>query len=142
MLLISILLLKMLAFTADTNKRTIDEYLNEQAILLTYSATEYAMLAISGKDRTAGCITTINSTYPSSSSPIFQITTNIKYIWSNNAALPDRSGAIDSSCTGYIDSLLTPESHGAALIDVIVTTDSSLGLDEPIRFHRRTLQKL
>jgi hypothetical protein len=132
----------MLAFTSDTNKRTIDEYLNEQAILLTYSATEYAMLAISGKDRTAGCITSISSTYPSSGSPIFQITTNIQYIWSDDAALPDRSSSIHSSCRGYIDNLVTPESHGAALIDVVVTTDSSLGLNEPIRFHRRTLQKL
>lgn len=146
MLLITMLLLKMLAFTADTQQRTIDEYLNEQAILLTYSATEYAVLAISGKDRSTGCLTTISAAYPSNGSDkMYDITTTIKYVWSDNAALgSDRLSLLPGSCKGtnLHAQVSTPEEHGAALIDVYVSSAPSLGLDEPIRFHRRTLQKL
>jgi type II secretory pathway pseudopilin PulG len=146
MLLISIMLLKMLAYTADTSKRTVDEYLREQARLLTYSATEYAVLAVSGKDRSGGCITSITSTFPESgSSKIFDINTTIKYVWSDDTSLgADRLSNLPASCKGsnLLAQVKSPEEHGSLLIDVTVTSASSLGLDEPIRFHRRTLQKL
>lgn len=145
MLLISILLLKMLSHTADTTQRTVNEYLSEQAALLTYSATEYALLAISGQNRaTSGCIQTISATYPSQTEPIFNIKTTIQYIWSNGIYTP-----ADATCQGYIDGnqvalnrLDTNESSGAAVIEVVVTSDDSLHLDQPIRFYRKTLQKL
>ena len=140
MLLISILLLKMLAFTADTQQRTVNDYLVEQAILLTYSATEYAVLATSGRNRAAdGCITTVNATYPENGADkIFDITTTIRYVWSS-----DQLASLPASCTTALyTQVSTPESNGAALIDVVVTSATGLRLDEPIRFHRRTLQKL
>jgi len=147
MLLLSMMLLKMLAFTADSNKRTLYEYLNEQAILLTYSATEYAVLAISGTDRaTSGCLTTINASYPSSGSDkMFDITTTIRYVWSDDPAFgADRLSNLPASCKGtnLHAQVQSPEEHGAALVDVVVKSAAGLGLDEPIRFHRRTLQKL
>ena len=40
MLAISFLLLRMLASTAEGSQRTINDYIHEQAILLTYAATE------------------------------------------------------------------------------------------------------
>ncbi|MBD3800734.1 MAG: type II secretion system protein [Campylobacterales bacterium] len=140
MLLISILLLKMLAFTADTQQRTVNDYLVEQAILLTYSATEYAVLAISGRNRADGCITTVNATYPENGADkIFDITTTIRYVWSS-----DQLDSLPPSCknAALYTQVSTPESNGAALIDVVVTSATDLRLDEPIRFHRRTLQKL
>jgi hypothetical protein len=150
MILISMMLLKMLSYTSDAQQRTVNEYLNEQAILLTYSATEYAVLAITGTNPINGCIDTINSTYPSAANPIFNITTTIKYVWSNNAILNTASGDyrlsnLPASCKGtqhLLAEVATPEEHGAALIDVVVTSAPGLNLKEEIRFHRRTLQKL
>ena len=146
MIIIASMLLTMISQSSETQSKTMDSYLNEQAILLTYSATEYAMLAISGRDRLAnGCITTINSTYPTTGDPMFNITTNIQYIWSNDASLDPADSSVGlaaTNCTGYIDNLATPESTGAARIDVFVTTAPGLGMDQPISFHRRTLQKL
>jgi len=54
-----------------------------------------------------------------------------------------------ANCLNYIDNtqavsaqLQSDISNGAALIDVYVKNDANLQLDEPIRFHRKTLQKL
>ncbi len=146
MLLLSMMLLKMLSYTAESNQRTVYEYLNEQARLLTYSATEYAVLAVTGQNRTNGCITTINSTYPTGGSgKMFDITTTIRYVWSDDPSLgADRLSNLPASCKGanLLAQVATPQEHGTMLIDVIVTSASSLNLNEPIRFHRRTLQKL
>lgn len=143
MLLISILLLKMLSYSSETSQRTVNEYLSEQATLLTYSATEYAILAISGQDRTTGCIQTLSAVYPNNTTPMFNIDISIQYVWSN-ALTP----AV-ASCQGYIDStqaatsqLTTNESSGAAVIEVVVTSNASLGLDQPIRQYHKSLQKL
>ena len=53
-------------------------------------------------------------------------------------------GAITAGtgCSNVVDDIQTSESNGTMLIDVYVTNDGSLGLTEPISFHRRTLQKL
>ncbi len=147
MLLISIMLLKMLAYTADSNQRTVYQYLDEQARLLAYSATEYAVLAVSGTNRQAsGCITTITSAYPSAgANKMFDITTTIRYVWSDDASLgADRLSNLPASCTGanLLAQVATPQEHGGMLVDVVVSSASNLNLDEPIRFHRRTLQKL
>lgn len=145
MLLISILLLKMLSYTSETAQRSVNEYLNEQAELLTYSATEYALLAISGRERnvSSNCIQTISAVYPNNTTPMFNINISIQYVWSN--ALTPANG----SCQGYIDSaqaatsqLTTDESNGAAVIEVVVASNASLGLDQPIRQYRKSLQKL
>ena len=136
----------MISMSATSLKRTTNIYLSEQAVLLARSATEYALLAISGTDRTdttaGGCITSINSSYnpEGSGSPMFNINTTIQYI-----GLSGGPGA--NECTtaqNYIQNaaITNSESLGSALIDVTVTSDSSLGLGETIRYHRRTLQKL
>jgi hypothetical protein len=121
-----------LSMTALTTKRGTDLYLEEQAYLLAKSATEYALLAISAHDRNAtnNCVNTISITYPDATSPVYNIDTTIRYIGLNN-----------SNCNEYIDTIQTPESNGTVLIDVYVTTANNLGLHEPVRFHRRTMQK-
>ncbi len=122
-----------LALSSDTTKRTVDNYIHEQAILLTRSATELAILEISGTSLANFCnLTTLNAVYPSDdSNKIFDINTSIHYIGFNCSTNAD-----------YIASINTPESNGTILIDVIVTSSDDLGLTEPIRYHRRTLQKL
>ena len=142
MLLITLMLLKMLSYSTDVATRTSNNYLNEQAQLLAFNATEDAVYNISGDVRTgvgASCTTSIDTHYPSSGTAMFDINVTIRYIWEVNSV-----AALASSCKGanLYTTVTTPEQNGSALIDVYVTSNSSLQLDEPIRFHRRTLQKL
>jgi type II secretory pathway pseudopilin PulG len=128
----------MISMSSTTAKKTTNIYLSEQAVLLAKSATEYAMLAISGYDRVAngGCINQINLTYPSAASPIFTISVRLDYI--GFATTPFAAG-----CNNYIGSINTPESIGSVLVDVTVTSnEANLNIGETIRYHRRTLQKL
>lgn len=134
MIIISTLLLYMLSSTTESVQRTTNDYLDEQAVLMAKSATEYAILAVSGYDRTAAggsCLNSINAQYPAVN-PIFDINTTIQYIGFGTIA----------GCNNLIGTITTEESNGTMLIDVYVTSHSSLNLDEPIRYHRRTLQKL
>jgi len=144
MLAISFLLLRMLASTAEGSQRTINDYIHEQAILLTYAATEEAVLAVSGRDRSVnGCIATITGRFPNQN-PILTYTTNIRYIWETNqaAANPASCTALPAAGAGYINTLTTPETGGSIMVDVYVSDHAGLGLSEPIRYHRRTIQKL
>lgn len=120
----------MVSMTAKTTKRSADIYFQEQAHLLAKSATEYALLAISGHDRTTDCINQINSTYPAVN-PVYNINTTIRYI----------GDAFPAGCNMLVNDIVTPESNGTVLIDVYVTTNNTVGLNEPVRFHRRTMQK-
>ena len=132
MIVIATLLSYMLASTTETAKRTTNTYVNEQAQLMAKSAVEYAMLAVSGVDRTTtACLRTINTVYPSTAAPIFDINVSINYY-----------GIAGCNGMGTSATITTPESNGTMLIDVYVSDNVGLGLSEPIRYHRRTLQKL
>lgn len=112
-----------LSLTAVTTKRTTDLYLYEQSVLLSKSATEYAILRIS---KTAGCLDTIPDF--TAIDGLYTISIDLKYI-----------GVAPSGCTDYIDNLATPEQDGSVLMDIAVSTDAGT---EPIRYFRRTIQKL
>lgn len=150
MLAISFLLLRMIGETAEGTQRTINNYIHQQAILLTYAATEEAVLAVSGRNREAnGCIRTITGQFPANN-PTLAYTTQISYIWSNDqTAALNVSASGGANCFGYIDGnqatanqLNTNETGGSMLVDVYVSDHVGIGLDEPIQYHRRTLQKL
>lgn len=122
-----------ITMTSNTSKRTQDQYLHEQALLLTRSATEYALLAVSGHEYNAtnGCINTINMQYPNAgATAMFDINITLSYVGFNGLA----------GCNQYIATVTAPESNGTILMDVVVT-DHNL-TTEPIRYHRRTLQKM
>ena len=141
MLLVSILMLRMLSYSTDTSARTTREYLYEQATLLAYNATEYAMLQISLTNPATGCLGTFATQhYPSTGATMFDIDINVQYVWLNGVALG--ANCHNTAITGSTITVDTPEQNGSALIDVVVTSNAALGLDEPIRFHRLTLQKL
>ena len=120
----------MVSMTAETTKRASNVYFQEQAHLLAKSATEFALLSISAHDRSGGtCVQQITSRFPNDASPIYTVDTTIRYIGLNCGS-------------DFINAITTPESNGTALIDVYVTTTAATnGLSEPVRFHRRTLQK-
>lgn len=125
----------MLSMTAQSTKRGVDLYFQEQAHLLAKSATEYAMLAISGHDRVLNdnCVNQVNSQYLG----IYDINTTIRYI-----GFPATVYTTGDGCNRYIGDISTPESNGTVLIDVYVTLDAAAaGTTEDIRFHRRTMQK-
>jgi len=138
MIVISTLLTYMLSTTTETANRTTNTYVNEQAQLLAKSAVEYALLRVSGVDRSVSpCLEGFNTQYPGTN-PIFDINVSINYFGFGDACA-DRFPA---STVGVIS---TSESNGTMLIDVYVTSTTgvgSLNLSEPIRYHRRTLQKL
>lgn len=136
MILISAMLLKMLSYTSDDTQRTTNQYLQEQAQLLAYGATEWALLEISEDDRTSSCTKTLSAVYPSDAptgSEIFNINVSIDYVWVTDP--------LGTDC-GSTFNISAPEQDGNAYVNVTVTSHSSLGLDVPVRFYRRTLQKL
>jgi type II secretory pathway pseudopilin PulG len=129
-----------LSFASLSTKQTSDVYLREQAELLVQSATEYALLAISAHTINAanGCLNYINATYiPDGVTTLFDINISIHYLGVNlpsGCLLPD--GTTTTATTSNID---TNDSNVTVIIDTIVT-DNSIST-EPIRLHRRTLQK-
>ena len=137
LLLTAVLMVIMINMTAQTTKRTGDIYFQEQAHLLAKSATEFALLAISGHNRAGGnCLTSINAEYPAAGAgSIFDINTTIRYI-----GLASLGGTCDGT-DSLIDTISTPESNGTIIVDTYVTTSANVNLTEPIRFHRRTMQK-
>jgi type II secretory pathway component PulK len=136
MIIIATLLTYMLSMTTETANRTTNTYVNEQAQLLAKSATEYAVLRVSGVTRSnTNCVNSFNAQYPNSTAPIFDINVSIQYFGFGNFA----------ACNNIVNTISTSESNGTMLIDVYVTSTTGVGglnLNEPIRYHRRTLQKL
>ena len=135
MVLIGTLMSLMLSFTTTSVKQTGDIYLKEQAQLIARSATEYALLKISGNNWSAGeCINNINSELNSYKG--FDIDLKLYYFGNT---LPVWDGT--KGCKNILDNnIYTNESNGTVLIDVIVSiTDPATR--EKIRFHKRTIQK-
>ena len=137
MLLLSLLLLKMLSYSTENAQQVVNDYLYEQAELLAYGAVEETMLAISATDPASGCFTGRSTHYPATGNAIFQITTSVQYVSTAGSAL--------AACPTFA-TVTAPAQDGSALIDVLVeinaSTQASLGIDDRIRYHRRTLQKL
>jgi hypothetical protein len=141
MILVSTIMISMLSLSSANSKRMSNTYLYEQAHFLARSGVEYAILAVSGHERDRNndgndtdCISSLNMVYPQvSPNSLFDINITIQYIG---------LGALCNPTDLFITDISTPESNGTMLIDVTVTTSDDLDLAEPIRFHRRTLQKM
>ncbi len=130
MVLVATLMVLAYSLSSQTKKQTGDIYMQEQAQLLARSATEFALLAISGHDNHADCIEQINLQYPQGS-PIYDINMTLYYIGNG---LP-----CDGNHT-LANNIATAESNGTVLIDTFISyTDTST--NERVRFHRRTIQK-
>lgn len=113
-----------LSLTAQTSKRTVDMYLYEQVALHAKSATELAMLEIAKN----GCINNINKTIDG----IYDVNISMQYIYTNPVG----------TCTNYIN-ITSPEQNGSVLMDVTVSLKADENITtEPIRYFRRTIQKL
>ncbi len=124
MITIATLMALMISFSATTAKQTSDIYVSEQTKLLARSATELALLSISGHNNSINCINNINFTYQAN----YDVNMTLYYIGKN----------LPSSCNTLDNNISTSESNGTVIIDTYVTFNGS---SEPIRYHRRTIQK-
>jgi len=133
MVLVATIAALALTFSSFSTKQTTDLYLREQAELLLQSGTEFALLAISGHDinATGTCVNTINTQYipKTGANPLFNIDITINYM---GRGLP-------GGCNILSNAVDTNDSNITVIIDTIVE-DNNIST-EPIRLHRRTIQK-
>ncbi len=133
MITIATLMGLMISLSTTGVKSTTDIYLKEQANLLTRSATEYALLAISGHDNTQNCVEHIHIDYPDATAPTHEANITIWYMGRNLPAACHHILANDINRT---------ESNLTAIVDVKVWVNrANTGITEPIVIHRRTIQK-
>jgi len=118
-----------LALTTKTTKKTMDLYLYEQSILLSKSATEYVLLRIAQN----GPCTHIND-LSFLQDDLYNIDITTRYAYT--APLP-------AACPANTITVQTPEQNGSVIIDIAVSvTEDKNATSEPIRYFRRTIQKL
>ncbi len=116
------------SMTAVTTKSTNDLYLYEQTILLSKSATEYALLKIAKENNSSAPCSYTGSNFKYD--VIYDINISVKYIYTVGV------------CSSQYATVSTPEQNGSVLIDVSVSVNDGNVVGEPIRYFRRTLQKL
>ena len=123
-----------LALTSQTTKRTTDIYLYEQASLYAKAASERTLLQIA-KD---GACTHHNDLNYKIDYYDVNITVNYMY----TSPLP--AGCInDNSVNDNVFAIVTtPEENGSVLLDIAVSVNDKTITPEPIRYFRRTIQKL
>ena len=122
--IISSIMALSLSMTTKNVKQTTDLYLYEQSVLLSKSATEYALLKIAQE---TPCSYTGENFIQND---IYDINISVQYIYHK-----------DYSCSNNYTTVQTPEQNGSALIDVTISTDTNVST-EPIHYFRRTIQKL
>jgi len=122
-----------IALTTTTAKKTTDIYLYEQTALMAHSATEYALLRIS---KSPPC-SDLDENFTQDG--IYNIKIKMRYIYDSNASCEDHN---DTAKNGTLyTTVATPEENGSVLVDVSVDVNDTV-TTEPIRYFRRTLQKL
>ena len=121
-----------LALTSQTSKRTKDLYLYEQSVLMSKSAAEYALLQISLKPP---CSSLDNNATNFTQDDIYNIHIDVRYIYDSNAPCIANGGTLYTI-------VHTPEENGSVLLDVTVDINDTSVATEPIRYFRRTIQKL
>lgn len=127
--IISTIMALSLAMTAETTKRTTDLYLYEQAVLLSKSAAEYALLRVS-QDGPCSHTNDLNFRHDG----IYDINIALKYIYTQPSPCANANDK-------YFD-ISTPEQNGSVLMDITVSVTDENITTEPIRYFRRSIQKL
>lgn len=121
--IISTIMALSLSLTTETTKRTVDLYLYEQVALHAKSAAELALLDIAKN----GC----QNSYSTTLDTIYDANVTMRYIYETSIV----------GCTDYFN-ITTPEQSGSVLMDVTVSVNDVNITTEPIRYFRRTIQKL
>ncbi|MBE0514776.1 hypothetical protein [Sulfurimonas sp.] len=114
-----------LSLTTETTKRTVDLYLYEQVALHAKSAAELALLEIA---KEGPCRTIAPYTID-----FYDVNVSLLYVYTNPSPC-----TVAQTYTGIV----TPEQNGSVLMDVTVSVNDTSITSEPIRYFRRTIQKL
>ena len=128
-----------ISLTSHTTKKTTDLYLYEQAVLLSNSAAEYALLRIAQANPCS--INALNFTPDlnqdgSITDDIYDINISLNYIFQNP------SPCLLTTGTDYFN-IVEEATNGTVLMDITVSVPTNKNIStEPIRFFRRSLQKL
>ncbi len=137
--IISTIMALALSLSSQTTKRTIDIYLYEQSVLLAKSGAEYALLRISldNNEKNPCKVTSLNNIRPDIDNDgipdFYDINISIKYSYKNPP----------SSCKGKtFATVTTDEQNGSVLMDITVSVNDTSVSTEPIRYFKRTIQKL
>ncbi|MBA1438420.1 MAG: hypothetical protein FAF05_05480 [Epsilonproteobacteria bacterium] len=117
-----------LSLTSQTTKRTTDVYLYEQASLYAKAAAEKALLDIASQNP---CGYT-GASYQLDG--IYNIHVTASYVYTS---FPAGCHAAQQFAT-----ITTPEQNGSVRLDITVSVNDSNISTEPIRYFRRTIQKL
>lgn len=132
------------SMTGKIVKETTAQYQKEQAVLLSKSYTEYAIMAVMSNDRTVDCIENINGEIGDdvNNGQGYLINTRIAYIADSNTTVGT------CAATRILDDsgITTAESALSVIIDVYVRYKDpdhpSIGSAPWVTYHRRTLQKI
>jgi type II secretory pathway pseudopilin PulG len=126
LVLIATIATMILSLTVTSSKKATDDYLRIQAEMLARSATEFAIMRAQGFDRSGGnCLENVNIT-----AVPFDVNVTINYL-----------GTLPAGCNNVFDTTVTdPDLNGMLVLDVVVSTQDGI-TTEPIRIHKRTLQK-
>jgi len=130
LVIIATILALSLSLTNKTTQKTTDLYLYEQASILTHSAAEYALLKMSQSNQCS--LPSINYSYNN----IYDINTTMYYI-----STPGSICEANTPAGHHFATVTYPGSNGTVILDVSVTTKNGIST-EPIRYFRRTIQKL
>jgi len=122
-----------LALNSQTAKRTTDVYLYEQAAILAKSAAEYSLLRIA-----EGGPCSHHNDLNFQHDGIYNISITNRYIYTNPN--PCAGTANFSSYTNPAPFL--PDTNGTVIMDIAVSVTDPTITSEPIRYFRRTIQKL
>lgn len=140
--IISTIMALSLAMTAETTKKTTDLYIYEQAVLLSQSAAEYALLRISQNPPCTDEVTLgldhFKPDLDGNGNPnddICDINISLRYIYDSNAPCLTYGGTFYTAVT-------TPEQNGSVLMDITVSVNDTNITSEPITYFRRSIQKL
>jgi len=137
-LIVSGIVLLTLKYASIQSKHYSDTYLKEQAELFLLSATEAALLAISGYDRqnNQNCLKKINIISPDGRFEA-NITIEKYFLYNGNDS---GNNAWPSNCNEKVEPIGRKNSHGMVLIQAVVESSSTKLKDNPIRIVRRSIQ--
>ncbi len=142
LLIMATIMALMINMTSLTSKRSGDIYFQEQAHLIAKGEVEKALFTIANTD-----LAIANNCYNGTGAggvivnTDYKVVSVIQYIGNSFPVAAACNMAQDISGAD-IDSILTNESHGTVIIDIYVSVDNANVTSEPVRFHRRTMQKL
>jgi len=131
--IISTIMALSIALSSQTTKRTTDVYIYEQAVLYAKSAAEYALLRISlDNNETDPCVVKkldFKQDY-------YDINISVRYSYTS---YPDTTKC---PLTSRFAPVTTDEQNGSVLLDIAVSVNDTNITTEPIKYFRRTIQKL